>query len=124
MPGGVGGALLRQPPIPIRLPPLPGEATTGRAFHFLAGGGGVALLYPAVLALPGVVPPGSHLLGGLAFGLATTLLPWFVLLPAFGWGAFGRRGPAGAKAWFASALSHVPYGLGVGGVVAAGSLLR
>ena len=105
-------------------PSRPGEAAVGIAFHFLVGGGGVALLYPAALACTGIVPPAGHLLGGLVFGLATSLLPWFVLLPLFGWGVFGRRGPAGSNALLASPLSHVPYGLGVGAVVALGLSLR
>jgi len=51
-------------------------------------------------------------------------LPWFVLLPAFGWGWFGRRGPLGANALLASPLSHIPYGLGIGAVMAVGSGFR
>ena len=34
-------------------PSLPGEAGLGWAFHFLIGGGGVALIYPAVLLYHG-----------------------------------------------------------------------
>ncbi len=102
-------------------PPLPGEARVGWAFHFLVGGGGVALVYPAVLQCCGAAPTTHHLLGGLLFGGATSLLPWFVLLPAFGWGWFGRRGPRGTHALLASTLSHIPYGLGVGTAMAVGS---
>lgn len=103
--------------------PLPGEVGMGWAFHLLAGGGGVALLYPVFLQCSGVGLPTSHLLAGLLFGLATSLLPWFVLLPSFGWGWFGRRGPRGTNALLASTLSHIPYGLGVGAVMAWGSNL-
>jgi hypothetical protein len=102
-------------------PSLPREVGLGWAFHLLVGGGGVALIYPAVL-LAMAAPPTAHpLLDGLLFGLATSLLPWFVLLPAFGWGWFGRSGPRGADALLASPLSHIPYGLGVGAVMALGS---
>jgi hypothetical protein len=104
-------------------PSLPGEARAGWAFHLLIGGGGVALIYPAVLLTMGIAHPAHPILGGLLFGLATSLLPWFVLLPAFGWGWFGRHGPRGANALLASPLSHVPYGLGVGAVIALGSRL-
>ena len=103
--------------------PRPREATMGWAFHFLVGGGGVALMYPALLQFSGTALPTHHLLGGVLFGLATSLLPWFVLLPAFGWGWFGRRGPRGSSALLASTLSHIPYGLGVGAVIALGSRL-
>ena len=102
-------------------PTLQREAGLGWAFHFLIGGGGVALIYPAVLLFLGLPSPTQFILGGLLFGLVTSLLPWFVLLPAFGWGWFGRRGPRGANALLASPLSHIPYGLGVGAVMAMGT---
>ena len=100
--------------------PFAREVKAGWAFHFLVGGGGVALLYPLFFQATGLPFPNNHLLGGLLFGLATSLLPWFVLLPSFGWGFFGWRGPQGSNALLASTLSHLPYGLGVGAVVAVG----
>lgn len=102
-------------------PSLPREVGLGWAFHFLVGGGGVALVYPAVRLALGAPFPADPLLDGLLFGLATSVLPWFVLLPAFGWGWFGRRGPRGTNALLASPLSHIPYGLGVGVTMALGS---
>lgn len=90
------------------------EVRAGWAFHLLIGGGGVALLYPLFFLITGLSWQTSHLLGGALFGLATSLLPWFILLPSFGWGLFGRRGPQGSNALLASALSHIPYGLGIG----------
>jgi hypothetical protein len=103
-----------------RAPVRPGEVRAGWAFHFLVGGGAVALIYPAVLLPLGADPFAHPWLGGLLFGLATSLFPWFVLLPAFGWGWFGRRGPRDANALLASPLSHIPYGLGIGAVMALG----
>ena len=102
-------------------PSLAHESDLGWAFHFLVGGGGVALFYPAVLLAAGIPTTDHPILAGLMFGLVTSLLPWFVLLPAFGWGWFGRNGPAGANALLASPLSHIPYGLGVGIVMTLGS---
>lgn len=101
-----------------RSPARPGEARMGWAFHLLVGGGGVALVYAAILAFAGETSPVQQLWGGLAFGAVTSLLPWLLLLPAFGWGWFGRRGPRGSNALLASLVSHVPYGLGVGAVMA------
>lgn len=100
--------------------PLPGEVRVGWVFHLLVGGGGVALIYPLFFQLSAISIPANHLLAGALFGLATSLLPWFILLPSFGWGVFGRRGPQGSNALLASALSHVPYGLGIGAVIAMG----
>lgn len=103
-----------------RTPARPGETPAGWAFHFLVGGGGVALLYAALLQATGWALPADVLWGGLAFGVATSLLPWLLLLPAFGWGWFGHRGPRGSNALLASLVSHLPYGLGVGAVMASG----
>jgi len=98
----------------LECPPYKREAWAGWAFHLVFGGGGVALLYPLFFAISGVQRPDNDLSGGLVFGLATSLLPWFLLLPSFGWGVFGRQGPAGTNALLASPLSHIPYGLGIG----------
>lgn len=100
--------------------PFTHEVKADWAFHFLVGGGGVALIYPLFFQATGLPFPNNHLSGGLLFGLATSSLPWFVLLPSFGWGFFGRRGPQGSNALLASTLSHTPYGLGVGAVIAVG----
>lgn len=99
--------------------PFPGEIKAGWAFHLLIGGGGVGLIYPLFFLLTGLPLPSNHLLGGLLFGLATSMLPWFVLLPSFGWGWFGRGGPPGSNALLASPISHMPYGLGIGAMLAA-----
>lgn len=105
----------------VRSPARPGEIPTGWVFHFLVGGGGVALLYAAFVHVAGLHVPTHLLWGGLVFGAATSLLPWMLLLPAFGWGWFGRRGPRGSNALLASTVSHIPYGLGVGVAMALGS---
>jgi len=104
-----------------RSPARSGEVRTGWAFHFLVGGGGVALLYAALVHDAGFKDPTHHLWGGVIFGVATSMLPWLLLLPAFGWGWFGRRGPRGSNALLASAVSHIPYGFGVGIIMALGS---
>jgi hypothetical protein len=106
-----------------RSPARPHEVQTGWAFHFFVGGGGVALLYTAFARAAGFNVPTHLLWGGVIFGAATSLLPWLLLLPAFGWGWFGRSGPRGSNALLASMISHVPYGLGVGVVMALGSSL-
>lgn len=104
-------------------PARPGEVRAGWAFHFLVGGGGVALLYAAFVHAVGLNLPTQHLWGGVMFGAATSLLPWLLLLPAFGWGWFGRRGPRGSNALLASTVAHIPYGLGIGVVMALGATL-
>ncbi len=93
------------------------EVKAGWLFHLLIGGGGVALLYPLFLLSAGFGFSVSHVWWGMLFGLVTSILPWFILLPSFGWGWFGRRGPQGSNALLASILSHIPYGLGVGLII-------
>ncbi len=99
-------------------PVFPHEVRAGWAFHILIGGGGVALTYPLVFALASMPLPENVLLGGVLFGLATSALPWLILLPSFGWGICGRHGPRGTNALLASTLSHVPYGVGVSATIA------
>jgi hypothetical protein len=96
------------------------EVKAGWAFHFLVQSSPTDSTNEPFFKATGLPLPNNHLLGGLLFGLATSLLPWFVLLPSFGWGLFGRRGPQGSNALLASTLSHIPYGLGVGAVIAVG----
>ena len=98
----------------IRLsPPRRREVIAGWLFHLLVGGGAVALLLPIAGQLISTTELPGGVLAYLSFGLATSVLPWFILLPSFGWGWFGRHGPVGSNALLASPLSHLPYGLGI-----------
>ncbi len=98
----------------IRLtPPHRHEVVIGWLFHLFAAGGGVALLLPLAWPYVAASVPVTAPLPYLLFGLATGILPWFILLPSFGWGLWGRNGPQGANALLASTLSHIPYGLGI-----------
>lgn len=99
-------------------PPNRHEVVAGWLFHLGIGGGMVALLLPIVWQLGRLPTLPTTLLPYLFFGLATSALPWFILLPSFGWGVAGRRGPAGSNALLASPLSHLPYGFGIWWVVA------
>jgi len=90
------------------------EIRIGQVFHFVVGGGVVALGYPVFLELIILDQPLNHLLTATAFGLATSVLPWLILMPSFGWGFFGTNAPEGARPIISPVLSHVPYGLGIG----------
>lgn len=89
------------------------EVLAGWLFHFIVGGGCVALLFPLIWQSVAGMALTAHPLPYLLFGLATSALPWFILLPSFGWGWWGRNGPRGSNALLASTLSHIPYGLGI-----------
>lgn len=97
-----------------RTHPYQNEVVAGWAFHLVIGGGAVALPF-ALFWLGEELPQQPH--PYLLYGLATSALPWFILLPSFGWGWWGSRGPKGSSALVASPLSHIPYGIGLWVVV-------
>jgi Na+-driven multidrug efflux pump len=90
--------------------------------HYLVGGS-LALTYPAVYFVSAAPLPGSHVLPSLVWGLATTLLPWLIFYPAFGWGLFGVGAPQGTRPVLSPTVSHLVYGLGVGSVLSIASQL-
>jgi len=97
----------------IKAAPVEHEAAVGGITHYLLGGG-LALTYPAVYLVSGAPLPGSHVLPSLLWGLATALLPWIILYPAFGWGLFGVRAPQGTRPVLSPTVSHLVYGGGLG----------
>jgi hypothetical protein len=94
--------------------PVHNEVRTGLVFHFVAGGGVVALFYPVFLLVIGFDDSSSHLALATIFGLFTSGLPWFILMPSFGWGIFGLKAPAGSRPVISPMISHIPYGFGIG----------
>jgi hypothetical protein len=96
-----------------KAPKLRHESAVGAAAHYLIGAT-LALTYPAFYLISGTPLPASHLFPGLVWGLATALLPWLVLYPAFGWGFFGRRAPGGIRPILSPMVTHLVYGLGLG----------
>lgn len=91
-----------------------GEEQIGMAFHFIIGGGVIALLYPWFIGVAGLETLSDHLVTGIVYGLATSVLPWFILMPALGWGWFGSKTPFESEPVIAPLLSHTAYGLGIG----------
>ena len=94
--------------------PVKNEVRIGQLFHFIVGGGAVALLYPIFLMIVGAEASSNHLLLAPIFGLLTSVLPWFILMPSFGWGLFGAKTPFESKPIISPIISHVPFGLGIG----------
>jgi DUF2938 family protein len=92
------------------------ELAAGWIFHYLTGGS-AALTYPVLYLVLNVPLPENHLFPSLLWGLATSVLPWFILYPAFGWGLFGTRAPKGTRPLLSTAISHSLYGLGLGTVL-------
>jgi len=94
--------------------PIKYEKRTGQIFHFVIGGGVVALFYPIFLILIGQESTSNHIMFASVFGLLTSILPWFILMPSFGWGIFGTRALVGSKPIISPLISHLPYGFGIG----------
>ena len=110
---GVMGGVFIQPDI-VKTSPVENEQDIGQLFHFIVGGGVVALAYPMFLLIIDLGVSANHLLWATLFGLLTCVLPWFVLMPSLGWGVFGRKAPSGSRPIIAPILSHIAYGLGIG----------
>lgn len=90
--------------------PIPHEAGIGMAAHYAIGlvfGAGYALL----LRVP--QPRRSSLILATAYGVATTVFPWFWMFPARGQGVMGLRERDPRVPAFALG-THVAYGLALG----------
>jgi hypothetical protein len=91
-------------------PPLSGEKRAAWLGHY-AIGIALSVLYFAGAGLLGLSP--STLTPALGYGLATCVFPWFLVLPALGFGVLGLKGPPELKLFRTSFLSHLSYGLGL-----------
>ncbi len=100
--------------------PVKYEASVGWIFHYLTGGS-LALTYPLFYLALNRPMPQDHLISGVVWGLATTLLQWLILYPGYGWGLFGLRAPRNASPLIATPVAHMLYGLGLGIVLNIGS---
>jgi hypothetical protein len=86
-----------------------GERALGWLVHYLVGIGFavlLSLLAPAWLGAPTI---GT----ALAFGLATVLVPWLVVMPALGAGIAASRSRDPAAARRQSIATHLAFGLGL-----------
>ncbi len=93
--------------------PVKYEASAGWIFHYLTGAS-LALTYPLFYLALNSPMPQDHLISSVVWGLATTLLPWLILYPGYGWGLFGLRAPRNASPLVATPVAHMLYGLGLG----------
>ncbi|MFW2372562.1 MAG: DUF2938 family protein [Gammaproteobacteria bacterium] len=95
-------------------PALDHEFIIAALFHYIIGGGAVALGYAVLISLQYAPLMAWHIPLSIAFGLMTCMLPWFILMPAIGKGVLGTKMAMGAKPVLAPILSHIAYGLGIG----------
>jgi len=91
-------------------PEQTGEKRAALVGHY-AIGIALAVLYVAGAGWLGVSPDGF--LAAIGYGFATSVFPWFILFPAFGFGFFGLKGPPELKLFRTSLLNHLYYGFGL-----------
>ena len=90
--------------------PVQGEKILGWTAHYLTG----VVLAAAMLVIYGLdwlARP--ELLDALGFGLATVVLPFFIMQPALGAGVAASRTPQPMRARLLSLCTHGAFGLGL-----------
>ena len=91
-------------------PEQPGEKRAALVGHYAIG------IILAILYFVGAhwlgVSPGVFLVA-LGYGFATSVFPWFLMFPAWGFGLFGLRGPPELKMFRSSLINHLFYGFGL-----------
>lgn len=91
-------------------PRKPHECPVGWTSHYLIGTG-LALAF--VLLVSGSWLERPTLLPALAFGIATVLIPFLTLQPAFGLGVAASKVPHPNRARLKSLSTHTVFGLGL-----------
>ncbi len=93
-------------------PKMPGEAVIGWTAHYVIG-----IIYAAIVVLiwgeawidtPSATP-------GMIVGVATVVVPFFVMQPCFGMGIAGSKTPNPLFVRVKSVTSHFVFGLGIYG---------
>ena len=88
----------------------PQECKVGWVAHYSIGVG-FALLFLLITPQGWLERP--TLLPALAFGIATVLVPFFTLQPAFGLGIAASKTPRPARARVKSLTTHAVFGVGL-----------
>jgi hypothetical protein len=88
----------------------PHECTLGWVAHYLIGTT-FALMF--VLLVSGSWLERPTLLPALAFGVATTLVPYLIMQPSFGLGVAASKTPHPGRARLKSLLTHTVFGVGL-----------
>jgi hypothetical protein len=91
-------------------PQKPHECTVGWITHYLIGTA-FALLFVLLASSSWLARP--TLLPALAFGIATTLVPFFTMQPSFGLGIAASKTPNPNKARLKSLTTHTVFGVGL-----------
>jgi hypothetical protein len=87
-----------------------GELALGMLTHYGTG----MILTQAFLLLPRRGDGRPSLLGGTAYGIATSALPLLVMFPSMGYGFLGLRSGDAARLGRIMLLGHTAFGVGIG----------
>jgi len=96
-----------------KVAPVNNELKIAFVFHYLVGGGLVALGYPVLLYFYNIFSLSLPIPLAVVYGLLTCVFPWFILMPSIGKGMAGNQMPAQAMPIIAPVISHLAYGLGL-----------
>jgi hypothetical protein len=90
--------------------PKPRECPVGWVAHYLIG---TVFALVFVLVAPERWLERPTLLPALAFGAATTLVPYLIMQPSFGLGLAASKAPNPTQARLKSLMTHTVFGLGL-----------
>ncbi len=94
-----------------RSPPVKGENALTFPLHYVAG---IVLAVPYLFLLDALILGSGSVVLATLYGVATSLIPFFVMLPSMGYGLFGLRHDRDTF-WVREILAmHLGYGVGIG----------
>ena len=94
-----------------RSPAIRGENALTLPLHYVAG---IVLAVPYLFLVDAFSLGAGNLLLATLYGLSTSLIPFFVMLPSMGYGLLGLR-HRGDTFWLREILAmHLGYGVGIG----------
>ncbi|HEU0033183.1 MAG TPA: DUF2938 family protein [Kofleriaceae bacterium] len=100
----------------LESPPVRGEMPIAMATHYLIGctlATGCVLLLRARARASGSLSTRMNIALAMAYGTSTTVIAWFVMFPAMGYGLFGRHAPPPMQLFPSSLVNHAVYGGGL-----------
>lgn len=87
--------------------PVAGEAAIGWTMHYLIGIAYGVVYVGMMVWLSG----GPTLLNGFVFGLASVVVPWFLMQPCLGLGVMGSQAPNPNIPRYSALAAHCIYGV-------------
>jgi hypothetical protein len=91
-------------------PPFPNERFWALVSHYLIG---MALAAVYLVLVSRMAIAGDRVWAPLAFGVATSVLPWFWLYPSIGIGVMASKSPDRARLIRTSLVNHASFGVGL-----------